>query len=145
MGVVRFAVAVLLRNKKATGQTDHFAFLLEYGLRVHQKYLEHTRLARELPLEENLLLAEFVRLASLPEYTNAHEAGWLNRQFDNRFSGTGHSSYQIYVWAKEHTQDLLDEGRFPNEGRLARILEAIDKSGRNAIGGGMVCHYGCVP
>lgn len=138
-------VVSLLSHKKVNGQTDHFGFLLEYGLRVHQKYLEHTRLSRELPLKENMMLAELVRLTELPEYTNAHEAGWLNSQFYGKFSRTGHSSYQIYIWAKEHTQDWLDESRFPNWRRIGVILDAIDKSARNGVGGGMVCHYGCVP
>jgi len=139
-------VVALLRSKRATGQTDHFAFLVEYGLRVHQKYLKYTRLSRELPLEENMMLAELVRLAQFPPYTNAHEAGWLDEQFDNRFSGTGYSSYQIYIWAKEHYRDIVnDEQRYPNSNRILGVLDTIDKSARNGIGGGMVCHYGCVP
>jgi hypothetical protein len=138
-------VVALLKSKKAAGQTDHFAFLLEYGLRVHQKYLEHTSLSRVLPLKENLMLAELVRLTQLPEYTNAHEAGWLDYQFDNRFSGTGYSSYQIYVWSKEHYRDIVnDEQQYPNSNRILETLDAIDKSACNGVGGGMVCHYGCV-
>jgi len=135
-------VVELLESKRATGQTDHLAFLLEYGLRVHQKCLEYTGLARALPLEENMMLAELVRLAEIPKYTNAHEAGWLNNQFDDHFCWTGYSSYQIYIWAKENIRDVLS---YPNWRRIAEIMDAIDKSGRNGVGGGMVCHYGCVP
>ncbi len=138
-------VVALLEAKKAEGVDDHFGALLEYGLRVHLGYLEHTKLSRELPLDSNLMLAELVRLAEIPEYTGAHEAGWLNSQFLGEFSRTGHSSYQIYLWAKEHRADILsDDERFPNRERIGEILNLVDSSSLNGVGGGEVCHYHCV-
>jgi hypothetical protein len=138
-------VVARLTSMRAAARTEHLGFLLEYGLRVHQKYLEHTRLSRELPLGENMMLAELVRLIELPEYANAHEAGWLNSQFYDEFTRTGYSSYQIYVWTKEHISDVLSDGqRYPNWRRIGEIMEAIDNSAYNAVGGGMVCHYHCL-
>jgi hypothetical protein len=138
-------VTGLLETKKRDGQTDHLGYLVEYGLRVHLGYLEHTELARELPLESNLMLAELVRVTELAKYSSAHEAGWLNDQFYGEFDRTGYSSYQIYIWAKEHRGDIaLEEERFPNARRINRVLEAIDNSSRNGVGGDGVCHYWCL-
>ncbi len=138
-------VVAFLESKKSRGETDHFGLLLEYGLRVHWRYLEHTALSREIPVESNTLLAELVRLAEIPKYMTAHEGGWLNRQFLGEFDQTGWSSYQTYVWAKEHVPDFLsDDKRFPNWDRIGKLLHTIDGSSLNGIGGKGVCHYGCV-
>ena len=80
----------------------------------------------------------------IPQYTTAHEAGWLNRQFYGEFEAQGWSSYQIYIWVKEHTPDILsDEQVFPNWERIGELLDTIDSSSLNGVGGGGVCHYGC--
>lgn len=138
-------VIARLEAKKAEGATDHFGYLLEYGLRVHLGYLVHTKLARELPLDSNLMLAELVRLAGIDMYATAHEAGWLNKQFQGPFVQTGYSSYQIHIWAKEHWPEIMsDDKRFPNRQRIVAVLDAIDTSSRNGVGGGNPCHYGCL-
>jgi hypothetical protein len=138
-------VTVLLEARKAQERTDHLGFLLEYGLRVHLGYLVHTRLSQELPLDTNPMLAELVRLTGIAPYANAHEAGWLNDQFHGEFTRTGYSSYQIYLWAKEHRGDILTDGeRFSNGERIDQVLQAIDKSSLQGVGGGNVCHYDCL-
>lgn len=138
-------VIAILEAKKAEGMADHFGYLLEYGLRVHLGYLVHTGLARELPLDSNRMLAEWVRLAEIQKYTTAHEAGWLNSQFYDPFTQTGYSSYQIYIWAKEHWDQILsDNKRFPNRQRIIEVLKAIDTSSRNGLGGDGLCHYHCL-
>ncbi len=138
-------VVALLKSKKTEGPVEHFGFLLEYGLRVHWQHLEHTRLSRELPVESNMMLAELVRLAEIPKYRTAHQAGWLNSQFHGKFNQVGWSSYQIYVWAKEHSSEIFsDTERFPNWKRIGTMLDTIDGSSFNGIGGKGVCHYGCI-
>jgi len=138
-------VISILKQKKERGETDHFCLLVEYGLRVHWRYLTHTRLSRELPLESDMMLAELVRIAKIPQYTTAYEGGWLNRQFDGNFEGTGWSSYQIYVWVKENPITIYsDEKAFPNLKRIGDLLETIEKSDLNGLGGRDVCHYGCI-
>lgn len=137
-------VVALLLEKRAKGQTDHLVPLVEYGLRIHWNYLKHSQLARELPLQENMMLAELVRIAKMPRYTTAHEAGWLNRQFDGHFEGTGWSSYQIYIWAKENDRIYLRGGDQRKSKRsIGELLKVIDRSAMNGVGGGGVCHYGC--
>jgi len=138
-------VTALLAARKTEGRIDHLGLLLEYGLRVHLGYLVHTRLSRELPLDANLMLAELVRLTGVTPYTSAHEAGWLNDQFHGEFTRTGYSSYQIYLWAKEHRGDILTDGeRFPNGERIDTVLRTIDRSSLQGVGGGNVCHYDCL-
>ncbi|NLZ05443.1 MAG: hypothetical protein GXY19_09750 [Phycisphaerae bacterium] len=138
-------VTALLAARKAEGRVDHLGLLLEYGLRVHLGYLVHTRLSRELPLDANVMLAELVRLTGITPYTSAHEAGWLNDQCFDEFTRTGYSSYQIYLWAKEHRGDILTDGeRFPNGQRIDRVLQLIDASSLQGVGGGNVCHYDCL-
>jgi hypothetical protein len=134
------AVEQALRDFRLAGTQDHLPYLVEYGLRVHLEMLRQTRLARELPVAENPALGDLVRLAAIPAYTTAHEAGWLNRQFYGPFHQTGWSSYQIYLWAKEAGGVLLD---FPNSERLAEVLRRIDASGLGGVGGGGGCHYDC--
>jgi len=136
----------MLRRKKQTDQTDHLGLLVEYGLRVHWHYLQHTQLARELPVESNMLLSELVRIAGIPKYTTAHQAGWLNSQFLGKFNRTGWSSYQVYVWVKEHASSILpdDSRRFSNARQIFELIETIDSSALNGVGGGGVCHYGCM-
>ena len=138
-------IVAMLKNKRKKGETDHLGLLVEYGLRVHWHYLKHTKLARELPVESDAMLSELIRIAEIPKYTTAHEAGWLNRQFYGPFNRTGWSSYQIYVWVKEHISTILsDDKRFPNWKRICELMETIDNSNLNGIGGGGVCHYGCI-
>jgi len=130
----------LLRKHADANSTDHLPYLVEYGLRIHWKLLQHTGMARELPVQDNLALSELVRVAEIPKYRTAHEAGWLDRQFDGPFGAQGWSSYQVYVWVKEH--DILVAG-FPNAARIAVTLQMIDSSDRNGLGGDGRCHYGC--
>lgn len=138
-------IVAILKSKKKKGETDHLGLLVEYGLRVHWHYLKHTKLARELPMESDMMLSELVRIAEIPKYTTAYEAGWLNSQFHGPFNQTGWSSYQIYVWVKEHISTILsDDKRFPNWKRIGELMETIDNSNLNGIGGGGVCHYGCI-
>lgn len=138
-------IVARLEAKKAAGETDHLHLLVEYGLRVHWKYLQTTGLARELPLEANMMLSELIRITGISRYATAHEAGWLNAQFDGRFDRTGWSSYQIYIWVKENMSVILsDDKMYPNWKRIGEILEAIDNSSLNGVGGDGVCHYGCV-
>lgn len=130
----------LLNRLKAAGRTDHLPYLAEYGLRLHLSLLKKTGLARELPVQDNLALAELVRLAKIEQYTSAHEAGWLNRQFDGVFTGKGWSSYQVYIWCKENWSSLQDA---PNIARLAALLGQIDATGASGVGGKGNCHYNC--
>ena len=131
----------VLQSFRKENRRDHFPFLLEYGLRVYWKNLQNTQLARELPLKNNLMLSELIRLAEIPKYTTAHEAGWLNRQFHGQFDATGYSSFQIYIWLKE--QQCVDRQDYPNIKRLSELEKVIDASSLNGVGGGGVCHYGC--
>ena len=138
-------IIAILKSKKEKGETDHFGILVEYGLRVHWHYLKYTDLARDLPMESNMMLSELIRIAEIPNYTTAHEAGWLNRQFQGPFNQTGWSSYQIYVWVKENISMIVsDDKQFPNWKRIGDLMETIDNSNLNGIGGGGVCHYGCI-
>jgi len=125
-----------LRRK---GMETHLPFLVEYGLTLHCANLEYSHLSRELPVAENILLAELVRLAAIPMYQAAHEAGWLENQFHGPFTRTGWSSYQIYVWAKERR---VFAG-WPNEARILALLDSIEASPARKLGGKNVCHYGC--
>ena len=134
----------LLKEFREQGKTDHLPYLLEYGFNLYWKNLIHSRLARVLPVDENLILSELIRLTKIPKYKTAHEAGWLNRQFHGSFQGingaTGYSSYQIYIWYLENWFSVLD---MPNIERLCDIQTQIEKTGMHGIGGGKVCHYGC--
>lgn len=153
------AIIEFLMNKKKKGKTDHLYLLVEYGLIIHWHYLKNTRLSRILPVKENILLSELIRILALPECKTAHECGWLNNQFygefdkkdgrykpfDGNFSQpVGWSSYQIYIWVKENTVDILSENeKFPNWEKIGNLMEIIDKSAFNGVGGGGVCHYSC--
>lgn len=134
-------VVIILEEKKQRGETDHIPLLVEYGLRVHWKCLKQTQLARELPTDSNLALAELVRLAQIAKYTTAHEGGWLDRQFDGYFNRTGWSSYQVYIWVQEHFSGVCD---YPNSDRICELIRRIEKSGMSGVGGLGVCHYGCM-
>lgn len=139
-------VITILKEDKEKGNTDHVPFLVEYGLRTHWNCLKQTGLARELPVESNMMLAELVRMTNIPKYTTAHEAGWLNRQFHldldkPAFHRSGWSSYQIYIWVKENFPTISG---YPNSRRIGNLLKRIDQSGRSAVGGSGVCHYGCI-
>lgn len=134
----------VLEELREQGRKDHMPYLLEYGLNLYLKNLTMSRLARVLPVNENLMLMELIRLTKIPKYNTAHEAGWLNSQFYGRFEesnqATGYSSYQIYIWYLENWSSLLD---MPNIERLCDIQKQIDKTGMKGVGGGLVCHYGC--
>lgn len=138
----------ILRRLREETRTYHLPYLLEYGLNLYLKNLTLSKLARVLPVEENLMLSELIRLTKIPKYKTAHEAGWLNRQFDGRFEDpnyrphdeTGYSSYQIYIWYLENWSSVLD---MPNTERLFEIQEQIEKTGMYGVGGGLPCHYGC--
>ena len=134
-------IKAILAGFTKEGKQDHLPYLAEHGLRVHWKNLTGTRLARELPVGKNPVLAELVRLAKIEKYKTAHEAGWLNNQFYGKFSRTGYSSYQVYIWAKERR---VWQQSWPNAKRLAALLKEIDRSGLAGVGAGDgVCHYGC--
>lgn len=134
----------ILEKLREHNRTDHLSYLLEYGLNLYLKNLIHSHLARVLPVDENLMLTELIRLTKIPKYKTAHEAGWLNSQFDGRFEesnqATGYSSYQIYIWYLENWSSLLD---MPNIERLCDIQKQIEKTGMQGVGGSLVCHYGC--
>ena len=130
----------VLEKLQAHQRTDHLPYLLEYGLNLYLKNLTFSHLARALPVDENLMLSELIRLTEIPKYKTAHEAGWLNNQFHGPFEETGHSSYQIYIWYLENWSSLSD---MPNIERLGNIEEHIRETGMNGVGGGLVCHYGC--
>jgi hypothetical protein len=125
-------------------RTEHLPYLLEYGLNLYLKNLTLSHLARVLPVDDNLMLSELVRLTKIPKYSMAYEAGWLNRQFYGSFKdiddATGYSSYQIYIWYLENWSSVLD---MPNFDRLCDIQKQIEKTGMQGVGGGLVCHYGC--
>jgi len=134
-------IAKIIEDYKSQGRTDHLCYLIEYGLNVYLKNLEQSHLARELPVEENPLLAELVRMIKIQKYKTAHEAGWLNNQFYGAFEKTGYSSYQVYIWFLEHFSYVPG---FPNSDRIVEIDIKITGTGKQAIGGGRVCHYGCL-
>lgn len=139
-------IAKIVEDYKSQGRTNHLCYLIEYGLNVYLKNLEQSQLARELPVEENPLLAELVRMTKIQKYKTAHEAGWLNNQFYGKFERTGYSSYQIYIWCLE--RDLFaghsHVSKCPNFERICEIDKKITKTGKQAVGGGRVCHYGCL-
>jgi len=134
----------ILKEFREQGRTDHLPYLFEYGLNLYWRNLIHSRLARILPVNENLMLSELVHLAKIPKYRTAHEAGWLNNQFYGSFrdinEATGYSSYQIYIWYLENWSSVSD---MPNIERLCDIQKQIEKTGMHGVGGGQVCHYGC--
>jgi hypothetical protein len=137
----------ILKRFQEQGRADHLPYLLEYGLNLYLKNLILTRLARVLPVNENLMLSELVRLAKLPKYKTYHEAGWLDSQFhksgditERPYGETGYSSYQIYIWYLENWRSIRD---MPNIERLCDIQNQIEKAGMHGVGGGKVCHYGC--
>jgi len=137
----------ILKKLRDQGRTEHLPYLLEYGLNLYLKNLTHSQLARVLPVNENLMLSELIRLAKIPEYETFHEAGWLNSQFhklgditERPYGETGYSSYQIYIWYLENWRSIRD---MPNIERLCDIQKKIEKTGMNSVGGGKVCHYGC--
>ncbi len=134
----------ILKELREQHKTDHLPYLLEYGLNLYLKNLTLSRLARVLPVNENLMLSELIRLTKIPKYKTAHEAGWLNRQFHGSFQdingATSYSSYQIYIWYLENWFSVLD---MPNIERLCNIHQQIEKTGMHGVGGGQVCHYGC--
>jgi len=137
-------INALLKQFKADARTDHLPYLVEYGLNINLKHLKRSKLARILPVDENLMVAELLRLTEIPKYKTAHEAGWLNRQFMGALEksrvSTGYSSYQVYLWYIEHWQDAM---AMPNANRLIAIQKQIEETGMQGIGGGFVCHYGC--
>lgn len=130
----------ILVELRTEGRTDHFPYLLEYGLNIYLKNLKLSKLARELPVAENLALSELIRMAKISKYATAHEAGWLNRQFMGSFEQTGYSSYQIYVWYMEHCGFVWG---YPNGDRFLEIDKQITATGFQGVGGGRVCHYHC--
>ena len=137
----------ILKEFREQGRTDHLPYFLEYGFNLYWKNLIHSRLARVLPVDENLMLSELIRLAKIPKYKTFHEAGWLNKQFiksgditERPYGETGYSSYQIYIWYLENWRSVLD---MPNIERLCDIQKKIEKTGMHGVGGGQVCHYGC--
>ena len=134
----------ILKELREQHRTDHLPYLFEYGLSLYLKNLTLSRLARVLPVNENLMLSELIRLTKIPKYKTAHEAGWLNSQFHGSFQdtneATGYSSYQIYIWYLENWFSVLD---MPNIERLCKIQKQIEKTGMHGVGGGQVCHYGC--
>lgn len=137
----------ILKELREQHKTDHLPYLLEYGLNLYLKNLSLTRLARVLPVDENLMLSELIRLAKIPKYKTFHEAGWLNRQFresgditERPYGETGYSSYQIYIWYLENWSSIRD---MTNIERLCDIQIQIEKTGMHGVGGGQVCHYGC--
>jgi len=134
----------ILEKLREHNRRDHLPYLLEYGLNLYLKNLTLSRLARVLPVDENSVLSELIRLTKIPKYETAHEAGWLNKQFNGRFEdtneATGYSSYQIYIWYLENWYSVSD---MPNVERLCGIQKQIEKTGMQGVGGGLVCHYGC--
>jgi hypothetical protein len=136
----------ILEKLREENRTEHLPYLLEYGLNLYLKHLTLSGLARVLPVDENLMLSELVRLAGIPEYKTFHEAGWLNSQFEKSditeraYGQTGYSSYQIYIWYLENWSLVSD---MPNVERLYDIQKRIEKTGMQGVGGGQVCHYGC--
>ena len=134
----------ILEKLREQNRTEHLPYLLEYGLNLYLKNLTRSHLARILPVDENLMLSELIRLTKIPKYKTAHEAGWLNRQFYGSFEdideATGYSSYQIYIWYLENWSSVQD---MPNIERLCDIEKQIEKTGMQGVGGGQVCHYGC--
>lgn len=131
----------ILIELRSEGRTDHFPYLLEYGLNIYLKNLKLSKLARELPVKENLPLSELTRIAKIAKYATAHEAGWLNNQFMGSFEQTGYSSYQIYIWYLEHFGSVCN---YPNMDRLSEIDKQITATGSQGLGGGRVCHYECM-
>lgn len=134
-------ISEILTQFRMAARTNHLPLLLEYGLKHHSMNLEFTGIGRELDVEHNSMLAELVRLLAIPRYKTAHEAGWLNSQFHGEFSGTGWSSYQIYVAANERGHGWW--GYLPNADRLESLMTKIRLSGKANVGGYGVCHYGC--
>lgn len=135
----------ILRDLREQGRKDHLPYLLEYGLNLYLKNLNLSRLARVLPVDENLMLSELISLTKIPKYKTAHEAGWLNNQFygsfEDTYVATGYSSYQIYIWYLENWSSIQD---MPNIERLCNIQKQIGKTGMQGVGGGLVCHYHCL-
>ncbi len=135
-------IVKIVEDYKLAGRKDHLCYLFEYGLTIYLKNLQRSGLARELPVDENVLLTELVRIAEIQKYKTAHEAGWLNRQVapHGQFNESGYSSYQIYIWHLEHISAVFD---FPNADRIHEITKKITKTGFQGVGGSGNCHYGC--
>ena len=129
----------ILQSLRRKGVEKHLPYLVEYGLKFHRACLDHSHLARELPVEENELFSELLRIAKIPKYRTPHEAGWLSHQFHGPFERTGWSSFQVYLFAKERR--VFDT--WPNGERILALLTQIDGSPASRIGGDNVCHYGC--
>lgn len=131
----------IIEKYKQEFHKPHAQYVIEYALNLHLKNLQYTNLARELPVDNNILLSEFVRLAEIPKYKTAYEAGWLYSQFDGNFNRKGYSSYQVYVWYLE----LINrhDCRYSNAERLEEICRQIEQTGMHGVGGGRVCHYWC--
>ncbi len=135
----------VLEKLREENRTEHLPYVLEYGLNLYLKHLTCSQLARVLPIDENPMLSELIRLTKIPKYKTAHEAGWLNRQVHDSIEdingATGYSSYQIYIWYLENWYSVTD---MPNVERLCDIQKRIEKTGMQGVGGGgQVCHYGC--
>ncbi|MCK5000710.1 MAG: hypothetical protein KAS23_14305 [Anaerohalosphaera sp.] len=134
-------IEITVNGLKEDDSQEYFPYLAEYALNLHLIFLEQTWLARELPVDDNILLAEFVRLAGIPKYKTANEAGWRDEQFYGKFNRSGYSSYQIYKWYLE-SKDKVD--LYPNAKRMHEIGDKILKTGMHGVGGhDDVCHYGC--
>lgn len=134
-------IVSLLEQLRASGQSYHLPILVKYGLKHHLLNLQHTGIGRKLDVSNNFMLAEVVRLLNIPRYQSAHEAGWLDSQFDGAFEDSGWSSYQIYVQIKERGAAPFDESA--SAPAIASLMGQIRTSGRADIGGFGVCHYGC--
>ena len=137
------SVSNALINLQAETNSLLQPLLLEYGLRLHLQFLEKSGMARKLPVKSDALLKALVSSLRLQPYRTAHEAGWLDRQFDYHFiaSGRDYSSYQVYLWILERNEATLE---WPNPTRIRQLMESIRKTGSQGVGGRGNCHYGCI-
>lgn len=133
-------IAQVVLELRHSGSRLHLGLLTEYGLRVHEKNLRYSRLSRALPLEENVLFEEWVRLTGVERCRSPVEGGWLASQFFGPFEPMW-SSFQVYLWFKEAPLWLIEEP--DNAARLESVLREIEDSGLAVVGGRNVCHYGC--
>ncbi len=131
-------VDVILIRFREEGGTDHLPYLLEYGLNIYLKNLAMSKLARVMPLDDNVMLAELVRLTAIDKYKSFHETGWLERQFHRSVDGgrcgppdeSGYSSYQVYVWYLENWSSLLN---WPNIDRLCGLQKKIEDTRMHGV------------